>query len=125
VNRTYEYVAMSNRVHIIGSILKEEQNGFREACSCINCVFTKTQLIEKRNEFKLATYIALIDYIKAFDMVNRNKLWQILALKGFPQHLIRAIQNLYEETSIMIENGDGKGRKRILISQGVRQGCLP
>jgi hypothetical protein len=52
-------------------------------------------------------------------MVNGNKLWQILTLKGFPQHLIRAIQSLYEETSIMVENGDRKSQKRILISQGV------
>jgi hypothetical protein len=49
--------------------------------------FAVTQLTEKRNEFNLPTYIAFIDYIKAFDVVNRNKLWQILALKGFPQYL--------------------------------------
>jgi hypothetical protein len=41
------------------------------------------------NEFNLPTYTAFIDYLKAFDMVYRNKLWQILALKGFPQPLTR------------------------------------
>jgi hypothetical protein len=52
-------------------------------------------------------------------MVYRNKLWQILALKGFPQPLTRAIQSLYEETNIMIENGGRRSQKIILINQGV------
>jgi hypothetical protein len=47
-------------------------------------------------------------------MVNRNKLWQILALKGFPQHLI--------ETNNTIVNGGRRSQKKILINQGVRQG---
>jgi hypothetical protein len=49
LNSSYKiYEKISNRVHIIGIILKEEQNGFREACSCIDCVFTITQLIEEK-----------------------------------------------------------------------------
>jgi hypothetical protein len=51
-------------------------------------------------------------------MVNRNKLWQILALKGFA-HLIQAIKSLYIETNIMIKNGGRRSQKRILINQGV------
>jgi hypothetical protein len=117
LNKIYAKI-ISNRVHKIDeSILKEEQNGFRKGRSCINCFFTITQL-KKRNEFNLPTYIVIIDYIKVFDMVNRNKLWQILALKGFA-HLIQAIKSLYIETNIMIKNGGRRSQKRILINQGV------
>jgi hypothetical protein len=56
-------------------------------------------------------------------MINRNKLWQIFPLKGFPQHHTRAIQSLYEETNIMFENGGRRSQKRVLINQGARQGC--
>jgi hypothetical protein len=50
-------------------------------------------------------------------MVSRNKLWQILALKGFP-----AIQTLYVETNIMVENGGRRSQKIISINQGIQQG---
>jgi hypothetical protein len=93
------------------------------AAPCIDCVFTVSLLIEKRNEFNLPIYITFIDHTKAFYMASRNKLWQILALKGFPHHLTRAIQSLYEETNIVIETVDRKSQKIILINQGVRQGC--
>jgi hypothetical protein len=76
--------------------------------------FYNNTINKKKNEFNLPTYTAFIDYINAFDMVKRTKLCQILALKGFPQHLIRAIQSIYEETNIMIKNGGRRSQKRIL-----------
>jgi hypothetical protein len=59
-----------------------------EKVNLLQTVLTITQLTEKRTEFNSPIYIAFVDYIIAFNKVNRNILWQILKLKGFPQHLI-------------------------------------
>lgn len=68
-------------------------------------------------------YIGFIDYVKAFDNVQRNLLWDILKDKGFPLHLIRAIQSLYTETKIQITSGTRRSKENILTNLGVRQGC--
>ena len=63
-----------------------------------------------------------MDLEKAFDRVNRKKLWQILNKRGTLCHLIEVIKSLYKNTSVQI----GTGRKilgKIYINQGVRQGC--
>ncbi|KAF2882629.1 hypothetical protein ILUMI_23528 [Ignelater luminosus] len=60
------------------------------------------RLIEKRRELHLETYIASIGSQKAFDQVDRSKLWAIMNDSSYPQHLIWAIKSLYRETKIVI-----------------------
>ncbi|KAJ4450607.1 hypothetical protein ANN_02033 [Periplaneta americana] len=100
---------------------EEEQAGFRKGRSCSDNVFIIKRLIEKRREFNLPTYLLFVDFEKAFDRVNRAKLWAIMKERGYPHHLIKSIQSLYEETKIVIK-ADEKKSEEILINQGVRQG---
>jgi hypothetical protein len=58
-------------------------------------IFSASQIIEKHREFNIPTYIAFIDFKKAFDSVERDKLWTIMSSKGIPTHLITAIQKTY------------------------------
>ena len=51
-------------------------------------------IIEKAREFHKNMYFCLIDYIKAFDCVDHNKLWKILKEMGLPDHLTY-MRNLY------------------------------
>jgi hypothetical protein len=64
--------------------MSEVQNTFRKVHSCIDCIFTIIQIIEKRAEHNLPTYIGLTEYEKAFDRVDRNKLWDVMVDHGFP-----------------------------------------
>lgn len=89
----------------------------------MDSVFTVAQLIEKRREFNLPLYIAFIDYVKAFDRLDREILWDIMVARGFPSHVIRAIQSLYISTTVKIKSGHRQSESGILINQGVRQGC--
>ena len=73
--------------NIAETLLEEEQHGFRIGRSCIDCIFTIQQVIEKRREKNLDTHIAFIDFNKAFDRVIRPKLWDILENKGIGYHL--------------------------------------
>jgi hypothetical protein len=46
------------------ALLLEEQNGFRKGRSCMDCIFSASQIIEKHREFNIPTYIAFIDLKK-------------------------------------------------------------
>ena len=58
------------------------------------------QQVEKRREFNVETHIAFIDYEKAFDRVDRGKLWYILKENGYPLHFIQVFQSWYNWTEI-------------------------
>ena len=49
----------------------------------------------KKQEFQKNIYFCFIDYAKAFDCVDHNKLWKILKEMGIPNHLICLLRNLY------------------------------
>jgi retron-type reverse transcriptase len=68
-------------------------------------------------------HIAFIDLEKAFDRINRSKLWEILDKRGHPKYLINFLINMYNETKIKIELGDGRLSQEIFTNKGVRQGC--
>ena len=52
-------------------------------------------IMEKAREFQKNIYFCFIDYAKAFDCVDHNKLWKILKEMGIPDHLTRLLRNLY------------------------------
>ena len=52
-------------------------------------------IIEKAREFQKNIYFCFINYTKAFDCVDHNKLWKIHQEMGIPDHLIRLLRNLY------------------------------
>ena len=80
-------------------------------------------IIEKVREFQKNIYFCFIDYAKAFDCVDHNKLWEILQEMGIPDHLTCLLRNLYAGQETTVRTGHGitdwyqKGK-------GVRQGCI-
>ena len=52
-------------------------------------------------------YFCFIDYAKAFDSVDHNKLWKILQEMGIPDHLIFLLRNLYAGQEATVRNGHG------------------
>jgi len=89
----------------------------------MNCIFSASQIIEKHREFNIPTYIAFIDFKKAFDSVDRDELWTIMLRKGIPTDLITIIQKIYMENIIRVNAGNGISEDSRAITQGVRQGC--
>ena len=81
--------------------------------------------MEKAREFQKNIYF-FIDYAKAFDCVDHNKLWKILREMGIPDHLTCFLRNLYagQETTDM-EQQTGHGTTDwFQIGKGVHQGCI-
>ena len=79
--------------------------------------------MEKAKEFQKNIYFYFIDYTKAFDCVDHNKLWKIVQEMGIPDHLTCLLQNLYigQETTARTGHGTMDWFK---IGKRVRQGCL-
>ena len=70
-----------------------------------------------------STLCNFIDYEKAFDSLDRNVLWDLMANYGIPSKIIPLVKNTYEGTSCRIHH-DGGLTERFSIKTGVRQGCL-
>ena len=51
--------------------------------------------MQKAKEFQKNIYFCFIDYVKAFDCMDHNKLWTILKVMGIPDHLTCLLRNLY------------------------------
>ena len=64
-------------------------------------------IIEKAREFQKNIYFCFIDYAKAFDYVDYNKLWIILKELGIPDHLTCLLRNLYAGQEATVRTGHG------------------
>ena len=82
----------------------------------LNCCFRKGRgsrdqianihwIIEKAKEFQKNIYFCFIDYAKAFDCVDHNKLWQILKEMEIPDHLTCLLRNLYAGQEVTVRTG--------------------
>ena len=71
------------------------QAGFRRGRAARHQVANICGITEKEREFQKNIYFCFIDYAKAFDCVDHNKLWKILKEMGIPDHLTCLLRNLY------------------------------
>ena len=80
----------------------------------------------KKEEFQKNIYFCFIDYAKAFDCVDHNKLWKILKEMGTPGHLICLLRNLYasQEAIVRTEIGTTDWFQISTSSTSVHQGCI-
>ena len=79
--------------------------------------------MEKAREFQKNIYFCFIDYAKAFDYVDPNKLWKILKEKGIPDHLNCLLRNIYAGQEATVRTGHGT-TDWFQIGKGVCQDCI-
>ena len=77
----------------------------------------------KKQEFQKNIYFCFIDYVKAFDCVDHNKLWKILKEMGIPDHLTCLLRNLYAGQEATVRTGHGT-TGWFQIGKGVHQGHI-
>ena len=80
-------------------------------------------IMEKAREFQENIYFCFVDYVKAFDCVDHNKLWKILKKIGIPDHLTCLSRNLYAGQEAVVRTGHGT-TDWFQIGKGVHQGCI-
>ena len=80
-------------------------------------------IIKKAREFQKNIYFCFIDYAKAFDSVDHNKLWKILKEMIIPDHLTCLLRNLYAGHKATVRTGHGT-TDWFQIGKGVCEGCI-
>ena len=87
--------------------LPDVQAGFRKGRGTRDQIAKICWIMEKAREFQKNIYLYFIDYAKAFDSVDHNKLWEILKEMGIPYHLICLLRNLYAGQEATDRTGHG------------------
>ena len=103
--------------------LPDVQAGYRKSRGTRDQIANIRWIIEKAREFQKNIYFCFIDYAKAFDCVDHNKMWKILKEMGLPDHLTCLLRNLCagQETTVRIGHGTtdwfqiGKGVCQVYI----------
>ena len=112
------------RLHqYVNQELPDVQDGFRKGRGTRDQIVNIRWIIEKAREFQKNIYFCFIDYAKAFDCVDHNKLWKILQEMGIPDHLACFLRNLYagQEATVRTRHGTTDWFQ---IGNGICQGCV-
>ena len=103
--------------------IPDVQAGFRKGRGTREQIANIQWAIQKAREFQKNIYFCFIDYAKAFDCVDHNKLWKVLQEVGIPDHLSCLLRSLYagQEVTVRIVHGTTDW---LQIGKGVHQGCI-
>ena len=110
------------KVHV-NRELPDVQAGFRKGRGTRDQIANIHWIMEKAREFQKNICFCFIDYAKAFDCVNHNKLWKILKEMEIPGHLTCLLRNLYSGQEATVRIGHGT-TDWFQIGKEVRQGCI-
>ena len=97
-NRLQKYVNLE---------IPDVQAGFRKGRGIRDLIANVCWIIKKARKFQKNIYFCFIDYAKAFDCVDHNKLWKILQEMGIPDHLTHLLRNLYAGQEATVRSGHG------------------
>ena len=103
--------------------LPDVQAGFRKGRRTRDQIANIHWIIKKAREFQKNICFCFIDYAKAFDCVDHNKLWKILKEMGIPYHLTCLLRNLYAGQEATVRTGHGP-TDWSQIGKGIRQDCM-
>ena len=103
--------------------LPDGQAGFRKSRGTRDQIANIHWIIKKAREFQKNIYFCFIDYAKACDCVDHNKLWKILKEMGIPGHLNCLLRNLYACEEATVRTGHGT-MDSFQIGKGVHQGFI-
>ena len=101
--------------------LPDVQAGFIKGRGTRDQIANIRWIIKKAKELQKSIYFCFIDYTKAFDCVDHNKLWKILQEIGIPEHLTCLLRNLYAGQEATFRTGHGT-TDWFQIGKGVHQG---
>ena len=109
--------------HYMNHELTDVKASFRKGRGTRNQIANIHWIIEKAREFQKNICFCFIDYAKAFDCVDHNKLCKILKEMGIPDHVTCPLRNLYAGQEATVRTGHGTA-DCFQIGKGVHQGCI-
>ena len=103
-------------------LLSDAQSGFRKGRGCTDAIFALWQLCERAIEYGQDLHLLFVDQEKAFDRVNRDKLWKVLEQYGVMGQLLNNIQAIYANSRSAVRTASGTS-DWFPVTSRVRQGC--
>ena len=103
--------------------LPDVQTGFRKSRGTRDQIANIHCIIKKAREFQKSIYFCFIDYAKAFNCVDHNKLWKILKEIGIPDHLTCLLRSLCARQEARVRTGHGT-TEWFQIGEGLCQDCI-
>ena len=103
--------------------LPDVQARFRKGRGTRDQIANIRWIIEKAREFQKNIYFTFIDYTKAFDCMDHNKLWKILNEMGIPDHVAYLLRNLYAGQEAIVRTGH-LTTDWFQTGKGIHQGCI-
>ena len=100
----------------------DDQNGFRKKRSTIDQVSSLTNIIETRKKLKQSTFCAFIDFKKAYDFIDRDKLWGRLTHIGVSNKMVKAVKSVYASVSSCVKVNNFY-TNWFNVNSRLRQGC--
>ena len=120
--RSYYHKLLLNRIRPhVDPLLRNNQNGFRSGRSTLSQILALRRILEEARNFNLDAVLVFVDFKKAFDSVDRDKMFDILSLYGIPPKIIKAIQLLYTDTKACVQTPDGDTDSFSILA-GILQG---
>ena len=107
----------------VNNELTNVQAGFRKSRGTRDQITNIHRIVKKAREFQKNIYFCFIDYTKAFDCVDHNKLWKILQEMGIADHLTCLLRNLHAGQEATVRTGHGT-TDWFQIGKGVCQRCI-
>ena len=106
----------------LNNIRVDEQNGFRKDRSCVDHIFTLTCILRNRQNLKMSTFAAFIDFQKAFDCVDRDLLmYKLIRFYNINGMFYKAVKSLHENSLSSVRIND-LYTDWFSVKSGVRQG---
>ena len=109
--------------HNVNQELPDIQAVFRKGRGTIDQIANIHWITEKAREFQKTSWLCFINYAKAFEGVDHEKLWKALRDPGIPDHLTCLLRNLFAGQEVTVRTPYGT-TDSFKIKKGIRQGCL-
>ena len=119
--KLYNKMILNRLVPHVEPILRKNQNGFRRGRSTLSQILCLRRLIEESQAFNRDLALFFVDFSKAFDSVDRDKMFEILGFYGIPPKIIDCIRVLYTGTAATILTPDGETEPFSILA-GILQG---
>ena len=119
--KIHNRMILNRLVPFFDPLLRKNQNGFRKGQSTLSQILSLWKIIEESKARNKDLTFVFVDFSKAFDSVDREKMFKVLELYGIPPKIITAIKLLYTDTSSTIITSDEE-KSPIPILAGILQG---
>lgn len=108
-----------NKIANIDVHLRPNQNGFRARRSTTAHTSITTNYIRSKKEYNIKGTLTFIDFCKAFDSVNKKRMFEILSAYRIPRRIVNAIKKMYEDTKAKVVSPGGETETYLVFTKEI------